>query len=94
MTLDNVWSLVPPAQINFRFRTYVSNAVLVLVTGISQFSIDYYELYLLDGRVFFTVSSSGNVATVHTVAKYNTGQWYQVTTITVEHTDYGFKMII
>jgi Laminin G domain len=78
-TLDNVWSLVAPAQLKFRFRTFVPDAVLILVTGVDPSSDDYYELYLLGGRVYFSISCSGNVVTLNTAAKYNTGQWYQVT---------------
>ena len=65
------------AAVSFKFRTFLQDAVLFLVSRLDL--ISYIGVYVNDGKVVSEMVTSGNAKyTITSVQDYNDANWYQV----------------
>ena len=65
------------AAVSFKFRTFLDNAVLFLVSRSDLLS--YIGVYVNNGKVTYEMTTSGNAKyAITSFNKYNDASWYQV----------------
>jgi len=67
------------SHVSLQFRTFLKNAVILLVD--TRHGDSYYGMFLEAGKVVFEIRSEGRVVTLKSSGSYSDGTWHEVSMI-------------